>query len=113
MPLMPISRDNLDFWLDTADERPCEPMRGNADADVAIIGAGFAGLSAAYHLIQARPDLDIVLIDSHRVGSGASGRNTGMLGPRVGGSILDLCRRYGRVEAQRLYQVSLDAVREL
>jgi gamma-glutamylputrescine oxidase len=110
MGTIPISRDDLSFWVDTPDPHPCAPLRGDARCDVAVVGGGFAGLSTAYHLMRARPDLDIVLLESARVGSGASGRNTGMLGPRVGGSILDLCRRFGQVEARRLYQTSLDAV---
>ena len=110
MGSIPISRDDLSFWVDSPDPLPCAPLQGDARCDVAIVGGGFAGLSAAYHLMRARPDLDIVLLESARVGSGASGRNTGMLGPRVGGSILDLCRRFGQAEARRLYQTSLDAV---
>lgn len=105
-----ISRNDLSFWADTPDPLPCAPLDGDRRCDLAIVGGGFTGLSAAYHLMRARPDLDIVLVESANVGSGASGRNTGMLGPRVGGSILDLCRRYGEVEARRLYQTSVDAV---
>ena len=105
-----ISREDVSFWVDTPDPLPCAPLEGDARCDIAIVGGGFAGLSAAYHLMRARPDLEIVLVESARVGSGASGRNTGMLGPRVGGSILDLVRRYGEVEARRLYQTSVDAV---
>jgi gamma-glutamylputrescine oxidase len=105
-----ISRDDLGFWVATPDAQPCAPLQRDVRCDIAVVGGGFAGLSAAYHLRRARPDLDIVLLESACVGSGASGRNTGMLGPRVGGTILDLCRRYGDREAQRLYDVSLHAV---
>jgi gamma-glutamylputrescine oxidase len=77
------------------------------------VGGGLAGLSATYHLIQERPELDIVLLEANRVGSGASGRNTGMLGPRVGRSLVDLCRRYGETDARRLYQATIDAVSQV
>src|SRR2546423_1184409 len=113
MAALPISRDDVSFWVEAADEQPCAPLRGDARSEIAIVGGGVTGLSAAYHLIHERPGADIVLLESNRVGSGASGRNTGMLGPRVGGSILDLCRRYGEPEAKRLYQISLDAVDQL
>ena len=46
-------------------------------ADVAIIGAGYTGLWAAYYLKKACPDLDILIIDKHFAGFGASGRNGG------------------------------------
>jgi gamma-glutamylputrescine oxidase len=105
-----VAREDLRFWAEAPDGQPCAPLCGHACAEIAIIGGGFAGLSAAYHLIRTKPDLDIVLVEAGSVGSGASGRNTGMLGPRVGGSILDLCRRYGETEARRLYHTSLEAV---
>jgi gamma-glutamylputrescine oxidase len=113
MTTVSIAREDLSFWADTPDARPCAPLSGDARAEIAIVGGGFAGLSAAYHLIRARPDMDIVLVESGCVGSGASGRNTGMLGPRVGGSIVDLCRRYGEAEARRVYHTSLQAVHEV
>jgi gamma-glutamylputrescine oxidase len=107
---VPVPREDLSFWVDTPDERPCPPLQGEARAAVAVVGGGFAGLSAAYHLSRERPDLDMVLLEGAIVGSGASGRNTGMLGPRVGGMLKDLCRKFGEPEGRRLYQYSLDAV---
>ena len=58
---------------------PFDPLRGQVKADVCIIGAGYTGLSAALHLAEA--GLDVVLLEAHRVGFGASGRNVGHLGP--------------------------------
>jgi len=52
-------------------------LTADASADVAIIGAGYTGLWAAYYLKSARPDLDILMIDAHFAGYGASGRNGG------------------------------------
>jgi len=48
-------------------------------ADLAIIGAGFAGLSAAWRASQIDPGLDIVLLEAGRVGDGPAGRNTGFM----------------------------------
>ncbi|MEI9425965.1 FAD-binding oxidoreductase [Mesorhizobium sp. Cs1299R1N1] len=47
--------------------------------DVAIIGAGFAGLATAVRLNQLDPGLSITIIDADVVGNGASGRNSGFL----------------------------------
>ena len=53
-------------------------LRGETRADVCIVGAGYTGLSAALHLAEA--GMDVVLLEAHRVGFGASGRNGGQLG---------------------------------
>jgi len=54
-------------------------LSGDTTADVAIIGAGYSGLWAAYYLKQARPDLDVLVIEKEFAGFGASGRNGGWL----------------------------------
>lgn len=54
-------------------------LTGEAQADVAIIGAGYTGLWTAYYLKQARPDLRVVVLEKHFAGFGASGRNGGWL----------------------------------
>ena len=59
--------------------RPRYPrLDGDAVADIAIVGGGFTGLSAAAHL--AKTGANVVLIEAHRFGDGASGRNGGQLG---------------------------------
>ncbi len=54
------------------------PLAGEASCDVAVIGAGYSGLSCALHL--AERGYDVVVLDAHRVGWGASGRNGGQVG---------------------------------
>lgn len=83
------------------------PLRGEARADVCVVGAGYTGLSAALHLAQA--GLDVVLLDAHRVGFGASGRNGGQLGS---GQRMDqdgLEALMGEAEAGKLWQLAEDA----
>jgi glycine/D-amino acid oxidase-like deaminating enzyme len=53
------------------------PIIADTSADVAIIGAGYTGLWTAYFLKQAQPDLNVLMIDKHFAGFGASGRNGG------------------------------------
>ncbi|MGR3616315.1 MAG: NAD(P)/FAD-dependent oxidoreductase [Paracoccaceae bacterium] len=57
---------------------PFPALEGETRADVCIIGGGYTGLSAALHLAQA--GRSVVLLEAHRVGFGASGRNGGQLG---------------------------------
>lgn len=88
---------------------PFPALRGETRADICIVGAGFTGLSAALHL--ARAGRSVVVLDAHRVGFGASGRNGGQV---LGGQRLDqiaLERMVGRDDARKLWQIGLDSVR--
>lgn len=55
------------------------PLAGTETCDVAIIGAGFAGLAAARRLRQGDPGLKISILDALPVGEGGIGRNTGFM----------------------------------
>lgn len=63
------------FWRDTTTDVTCAPLDGVRHADVAIIGAGYTGLSAALRLAEA--GLDVVVVEANQPGWGASGRNAG------------------------------------
>ncbi|NDW06154.1 NAD(P)/FAD-dependent oxidoreductase [Jiella pacifica] len=66
------------YYQDTV-ERPRYPrIEERVDADVLVVGGGFTGLSAAIHL--ARAGVDVALVEAHRLGDGASGRNGGQMG---------------------------------
>src|SRR5208283_4318054 len=54
-------------------------LEEDIQADVAIIGGGFTGLSAAYYLKRNREQDRVVLLEAVRCGNGASGRNGAML----------------------------------
>lgn len=86
------------------------PAERRIEADVVVIGGGFAGLSAAYHLLRADPRRQVVLLEGQRIGFGASSRNTGMLTPGVGQNLAGLVRRFGQARARAMYAMSLKAV---
>ncbi|MCO6187089.1 FAD-binding oxidoreductase [Rhizobium sp. L1K21] len=74
----PIS-PGISWYEASVAERPEYPtMDGARQCDVAVIGGGFTGLQAAYNL--AKGGVDVTLIEAHRFGDGASGRNGGQLG---------------------------------
>jgi len=76
--LYEYSVDN--YWFETVDlenQKINAPLRGRHNADVAIVGGGFTGLSAAYHIRQKFPEKHIVLLEGACCGYGASGRNGG------------------------------------
>ena len=62
-----------------AAQDPAMPLEEKITADWLVIGAGFAGLSAARRLSQTRPDDRIVVLDAVRVGDGPAGRNSGFM----------------------------------
>ncbi|MFS8203763.1 NAD(P)/FAD-dependent oxidoreductase [Streptomyces sp. CWNU-52B] len=90
---------------------PLPLVRGRLDADVVVVGAGLVGLSTAYHLAERRPSLDIAVVDARRPAAGASGRGTGLLGPRVGPPIDKAVRGHGPAVARRMHEASVEAVR--
>ena len=66
------------FWLDRPDAPAArEPLRGDLACDLAVIGGGFSGLWAALLAKEANPGRSVVLIEGHRIGWAASGRNGG------------------------------------
>ena len=74
----PVIADSL--WSATANPiPPCPPLESDDSAEVAVIGAGFTGLSAALHL--AERDIETVVLEAETPGWGASGRNGGQVNP--------------------------------
>lgn len=70
----------ISFWYaGTGIPLPREPLPGDAEADVVIVGGGFTGLWTAYYLKQAVPFLRITVLEARFCGYGASGRNGGWL----------------------------------
>jgi glycine/D-amino acid oxidase-like deaminating enzyme len=66
------------FWLDQPGAPPARnPQRGEAAADLVVIGGGFTGLWTALLAKESEPERSVVLVEGHRVGWAASGRNGG------------------------------------
>ncbi|MEX1102370.1 MAG: FAD-dependent oxidoreductase [Actinomycetota bacterium] len=84
-PALPRTRASVDastipFWLDTADRpAPTEPFRGEAVADLVIVGGGFTGLWAAIQAKERDPGRDVLLLEAEEIAFGATGRNGGFL----------------------------------
>ena len=96
------------WYAATATETaPFPALQGDTRADVCIVGGGYTGLSAALHLAEA--GMEVVLLDAHRVGFGASGRNGGQLGSGQRMDQEDLEELMGESEAQQLWRLGEDA----
>lgn len=97
------------YWADTVGEtKPFPVFTGDAVCDVAIVGAGFTGLSAGYHL--SRQGYDCVILEAKRPGWGASGRNAGIVVPRFKLTFPELAAKFGVDGALALHDVAHDAV---
>ncbi|TKT74150.1 FAD-binding oxidoreductase [Aquamicrobium sp. LC103] len=96
-------------WYEaTVPERPEYPaLDGDRQADVVVIGGGFTGLSAAAHLAKA--GTDVVLIEAHRFGDGASGRNGGQLGTGQRAWAEELEAELGFARAKALFDLAEEA----
>jgi gamma-glutamylputrescine oxidase len=81
---------------------------GEFRADVAVVGGGIAGCSAALHL--ARRGYKVVLVEARFVGYGASGRSGGQLIFGLAPSQKALTAAVGREDAHRLFDLSIEAL---
>src|SRR5882762_7407947 len=98
----------LNYWLTTVQmpTPPAQPLPENAD--VAIIGAGFTGLSAALSL--AKRGAKVVVLESETIGWGASSRNGGMVLTGLKLGVNQLMSTYGRELTRRMYAASLETI---
>ena len=98
------------YWMTTQSYSPGNPLGGDLDVDVAIVGGGFTGLSTAYHLKKASPDMKIGLFESDILGYGASGRNGGFNMTLFGLTLGITALRFGKSKAKEAHQYMEKAV---
>ena len=74
----PSPADAVSYWLAASPAGPAKPpLRGDAECDVVVVGAGFTGLWTAIALTDTDPSLRVTVLEAATVGYGASGRNGG------------------------------------
>src|SRR5262245_13478915 len=101
------------YWAATAGPEiaGATPVAGDMEVDIAIIGGGYTGLSTALHLGR-RFGLTSHVLEANRIGWGCSGRNGGFATVGIGKtSMAGWIKRWGEVEARRIFDQSADAVR--
>jgi gamma-glutamylputrescine oxidase len=100
------------WYAQTANPAPDRPvLHGEIRCDVAVLGAGYAGLSAA--LALAERGFDVVVVEGRRVGWGASGRNGGQIVTGYNPSMGEIEGWVGPEDAKRLWELAEEAKRQL
>jgi glycine/D-amino acid oxidase-like deaminating enzyme len=99
-----VVHDAHGWWIDEAGPPPALPaLAGDREADVVVVGGGFTGLWAAWHVLESEPSARVVVLEAKRCGFGPSGRNGGFVqslhlgrpglearfGPRAASDLID------------------------
>jgi glycine/D-amino acid oxidase-like deaminating enzyme len=96
------------FWTDDYPRPSDLPVAAElpTETDVAIIGGGYTGLSAARTL--AKGGISVVVLERETIGWGASSRNAGMTGSGLKAGMPNIFKRYGEEYGLKFWQATLD-----
>ena len=98
------------FWTDQFSPDTPLPVSAvlPADVDVAIVGSGYTGLTAAR--VLAKAGSSVAVMDQYEIGWGASSRNGGMATPGLKQDIFKIHKKYGMDYAREFWRSSVDAI---
>lgn len=99
----------LSLWSDTTSRDTRYPqLTHDLDVDVAVVGGGYTGLSAAHTLRQC--GTSVAVLEARQPGWGASGRNGGVISSKFRLAWSDMARKHGVDTTQQLHTMALQAV---
>lgn len=103
------------LWLDglPGPLAPRPPLEGDAECDVAIVGAGLIGLWTAYALAVRDPSLRVRVVEAEIAGFGAAGRNAGFVSAGIAGEARVYEARGGADGVRRAERAMVDAIDEI
>ena len=99
------------FWMESSESTAYPKLASDIETDVAIIGAGIAGLTSAYLLKQA--GLKVVVLEQNVVGGGTTGHTTGKVTSQHGLVYSKLYGHLGKEAAQAYGEANQAAVEEV
>lgn len=100
---------SVSYWIDTTPQTSYAPLQADAEADVAIVGGGIAGLTAAYLLAQVGKS--VVLLDRERIAMAETGHTTAHLQTVIDTRLSDLVPRFGFDNTKLAWDSQMEAVR--
>ncbi len=99
------------FWMEiSGDYAANEPVKGDVGVDVAVVGAGVTGLSAAWNIKERDKATSVYVLEAEVIGFGASGRNMGWLASRLSPDMKMLKIFYGKQRAREAFLYAQQAV---
>jgi glycine/D-amino acid oxidase-like deaminating enzyme len=107
-PTSLVNYQERTYWLDTVSMPTGTDGPLPEAVDVAVIGAGFTGLSAAHTF--AKHGVGVAVLEAKTIGWGASSRNGGMVLPGLKLGVEILAKRYGMEVTRRMYAATLSAI---
>jgi len=112
-----VALETAPIWWQTAPPHETGArLRGDERAALVIVGGGLSGLATAYHVNRLDPDRRIVVLEALRVGWGATGRSTGIVGPGLSMPLPRVRKKYGDEAAAEAFGASrhgVELLREL
>ncbi len=105
-----MKHDARGYWLEEAPEVELAPaLVGERSADVVVVGGGYTGMWAAWHLKRLEPEASVVLLEAGRCGEGPSGRNGGFCNV-MWFSLQNMRERWGDAGALAVARAAREAV---
>ena len=98
-------------WYPDIVEQQFPRLSGELKTEVAVIGGGITGASAAYHL--ATRGIEVALLEANTICSGASGKNFGMLVLGTEHDFIEAVKKFGFKKARSAWFATNDALRNI
>jgi glycine/D-amino acid oxidase-like deaminating enzyme len=105
-----MKHDAYGYWLEEAPGVEVAPeLVGRRDADVVVVGGGYTGMWAAWHVKKLEPEARVVLLEAEKCGYGPSGRNGGFCNG-MWASLANMRGRWGDAGALAVARAGDEAV---
>src|SRR6187399_2628699 len=105
------SGKHFSYWTESATKTEMNPLRGNIETDVVIVGGGLAGISVAYCL--SKSGKRVVVVEDSTIGSGETGRTTAHLVTALDDRYYHLAKVFGEEKTKLIaesHQMAIDFV---